>query len=64
MVCVSCSWYGYLLRNCPWPPLWSFSDPVCGVVLLQLLAKVDQLMKVGKNNFRPPPKVRMTETIQ
>merc|ERR1711862_438204 len=23
----------------------------------QLLAKVDQLMKVGKNNFRPPPKV-------
>ena len=23
----------------------------------QLLARVDQLMKVGKNNFRPPPKV-------
>lgn len=23
----------------------------------QLLAKVDQLMKVGKNNFKPPPKV-------
>jgi hypothetical protein len=23
----------------------------------QLLAKVDQLLKVGKNNFRPPPKV-------
>ncbi|KAK7086873.1 dimethyladenosine transferase [Halocaridina rubra] len=23
----------------------------------QLLAKVDHLMKVGKNNFRPPPKV-------
>eukprot|EP01138_Halocafeteria_seosinensis_P010476 gb/GECG01010696.1/.p1 GENE.gb/GECG01010696.1/~~gb/GECG01010696.1/.p1 ORF type:complete len:127 (+),score=9.34 gb/GECG01010696.1/:1-381(+) len=23
----------------------------------QLLAKVNQLMKVGKNNFRPPPKV-------
>ena len=23
----------------------------------QLLAKVDQLMKVGRNNFRPPPKV-------
>nr|CCA14323.1 dimethyladenosine transferase putative [Albugo laibachii Nc14] len=23
----------------------------------QLLAKVDQLIKVGKNNFRPPPKV-------
>ncbi len=23
----------------------------------QLLSKVDQLMKVGKNNFRPPPKV-------
>merc|ERR1712127_949394 len=23
----------------------------------QLLAKVDQLMKVAKNNFRPPPKV-------
>jgi 18S rRNA (adenine1779-N6/adenine1780-N6)-dimethyltransferase len=23
----------------------------------QLLAKVEQLMKVGKNNFRPPPKV-------
>lgn len=24
----------------------------------QLLAKVDQLLKVGKHNFRPPPKVR------
>ena len=23
----------------------------------QLLARVDHLMKVGKNNFRPPPKV-------
>lgn len=23
----------------------------------QLLARVDQLLKVGKNNFRPPPKV-------
>ncbi len=23
----------------------------------QLLAKVDQLMKVGRNNFKPPPKV-------
>ena len=23
----------------------------------QLLARVKQLMKVGKNNFRPPPKV-------
>ena len=23
----------------------------------QLLAKVDQLLKVGKQNFRPPPKV-------
>lgn len=23
----------------------------------QLLAKVDQLMRVGRNNFRPPPKV-------
>ena len=23
----------------------------------QLLASVDHLMKVGKNNFRPPPKV-------
>lgn len=23
----------------------------------QLLARVDQLMKVGRNNFRPPPKV-------
>ena len=23
----------------------------------QLLARVDMLMKVGKNNFRPPPKV-------
>lgn len=23
----------------------------------QLLAKVDHLMRVGKNNFRPPPKV-------
>jgi len=26
-------------------------------VNVQLLARVDQLMKVGKNNFRPPPKV-------
>jgi len=26
-------------------------------VNVQLLAKVDQLMKVGRNNFRPPPKV-------
>ena len=26
-------------------------------VNVQLLAKVDQLMKVGKQNFRPPPKV-------
>jgi len=26
-------------------------------VNVQLLAKVDQLLKVGKNNFRPPPKV-------
>jgi hypothetical protein len=25
----------------------------------QLLAKVDQLMKVGRNNFRPPPKARV-----
>ena len=25
----------------------------------QLLAKVDHLMKVGKNNFKPPPKVRL-----
>lgn len=24
----------------------------------QLLARVEHLMKVGKNNFRPPPKVR------
>ena len=24
---------------------------------VQLLAKVDHVMKVGKNNFRPPPKV-------
>ena len=24
---------------------------------VQLLAKVDHIMKVGKNNFRPPPKV-------
>ncbi len=23
----------------------------------QLLARVDHLMKIGKNNFRPPPKV-------
>jgi 18S rRNA (adenine1779-N6/adenine1780-N6)-dimethyltransferase len=23
----------------------------------QLLARVDHLMKVGKNNFKPPPKV-------
>lgn len=26
-------------------------------VNVQLLAKVDQLLKVGRNNFRPPPKV-------
>jgi 18S rRNA (adenine1779-N6/adenine1780-N6)-dimethyltransferase len=26
-------------------------------VNVQLLAKVDQLIKVGRNNFRPPPKV-------
>jgi 18S rRNA (adenine1779-N6/adenine1780-N6)-dimethyltransferase len=26
----------------------------------QLLAKVDQLLKVGKQNFRPPPKVRVS----
>ncbi|KAJ8287143.1 hypothetical protein GJAV_G00048140 [Gymnothorax javanicus] len=26
----------------------------------QLLARVDHLMKVGKNNFRPPPKVEST----
>ena len=26
-------------------------------VNVQLLAKVDHLMKVSKNNFRPPPKV-------
>lgn len=26
-------------------------------VNVQLLARVDQLMKVGRNNFRPPPKV-------
>ena len=25
----------------------------------QLLAKVDHIMKVGKNNFRPPPKVSL-----
>ena len=25
---------------------------------VQLVAKVEHLMKVGKNNFRPPPKVR------
>lgn len=25
----------------------------------QLLAKVDHLMRVGKNNFRPPPKVSL-----
>ena len=24
---------------------------------VQLLARVDHLLKVGKNNFRPPPKV-------
>lgn len=24
---------------------------------VQLLAKVDHLIKVGKNNFKPPPKV-------
>jgi 18S rRNA (adenine1779-N6/adenine1780-N6)-dimethyltransferase len=26
-------------------------------VNVQLLANVDHIMKVGKNNFRPPPKV-------
>lgn len=26
-------------------------------VNVQLLAKVDHLIKVGKNNFKPPPKV-------
>jgi 18S rRNA (adenine1779-N6/adenine1780-N6)-dimethyltransferase len=26
-------------------------------VNVQLLAKVEHIMKVGKNNFRPPPKV-------
>ena len=26
-------------------------------VNVQLLAKVDNVLKVGKNNFRPPPKV-------
>ena len=29
----------------------------------QLLAKVDQLLKVGKQNFRPPPKVRFTQSF-
>ena len=24
----------------------------------QLLAKISHLLKVGRNNFRPPPKVR------
>ena len=34
------------------------SDLYCRLsVNTQLLAKVDQLMKVGRNNFRPPPKV-------
>lgn len=28
----------------------------------QLLAKIDHVMKVGKNNFRPPPKVSVTLT--
>lgn len=29
----------------------------------QLLAKVDHLMKVGKNNFRPPPKVSLQSPV-
>jgi 18S rRNA (adenine1779-N6/adenine1780-N6)-dimethyltransferase len=34
------------------------SDCYCRLAVnLQLLAKVDHLMKVGKKNFRPPPKV-------
>merc|ERR1712183_1203255 len=34
------------------------SDCYCRLAAnLQLLAKVDHLMKVGKKNFRPPPKV-------
>lgn len=31
---------------------------------VQLLAKVDHLMKVGKNNFRPPPKVCMPTNVK
>jgi 18S rRNA (adenine1779-N6/adenine1780-N6)-dimethyltransferase len=30
----------------------------------QLLARVDQLLKVGKQNFRPPPKVRFLRTVK
>ena len=30
----------------------------------QLLAKIDHVMKVGKNNFRPPPKVCIVEVYQ
>lgn len=34
------------------------SDLYCRLsVNVQLLAKVDHLIKVGKNNFKPPPKV-------
>ena len=34
------------------------SDLYCRLsVYVQLLAKVDHLIKVGKNNFKPPPKV-------
>jgi 18S rRNA (adenine1779-N6/adenine1780-N6)-dimethyltransferase len=34
------------------------SDLYCRLsVNVQLLAKVDHLMKVSKNNFKPPPKV-------
>lgn len=44
----------FALRLCAKPG----SDLFCRLSLnTQLLAKVDHLIKVGKNNFRPPPKV-------
>ena len=47
-----------------------FADRLCAqpgdkvysrlTVAVQTLARVDRIMKVGKNNFKPPPKVEST----
>ena len=47
-----------------------FADRLCAqpgdkvysrlTVAVQTLARVDRVMKVGKNNFKPPPKVEST----